>query len=235
MRILVIVLVSLAGVFTPQMLVAQAIDSVPDVISNPVPTVLPDDRIFGVMPNFSVEMPSAQTPPLTTRQKYELAAKSTFDPFNFVSAALAAAGSHISQGDPKYGQGKSAYFQRYGAAFTDTATQNFFAAALLAPLFHEDPRYFRLGPKAHFMHRVGYALSRSVVGRTDAGKDRISYSSILGTIMGISLSNAYYPPASRNGTEMAERLYTSFSFSSATNLLPEFWPDIKQKWRTRKH
>jgi hypothetical protein len=231
MRILVI----LAGVFMQQMLVAQAADPLSDVVPGPVPQILPDDRIFGVMPNFAVETPSPGTPPLTTRQKYELAAKATFDPFNFVSAALGAAGSQISQGDPKYGQGKSAYFQRYGAAFTDTATQNFFSSGLLAPLFHEDPRYFRLGPKAHFMHRVGYALSRSVIGRTDAGKDRISYSSILGTIMGIGLSNAYYPSASRNGAEMAERLYTSFSYSAATNLLPEFWPDIKQKWRSRKH
>jgi hypothetical protein len=230
------VLVILSGVFAQQLLFSQAADPVAVAVESQVPPVVTDDRIFGVIPNFlSVETPSPRTPPLTARQKFELTARSTFDPFNFVAAGLGAAGSQISQGDPKYGQGKAAYFQRYGAAFADMASQNFFSSALLAPLFHEDPRYFRLGPKAHFMHRVGYAFSRSVIGKTDAGKNRISYSAILGTMMGIGLSNAYYPAASRNGGEMAERLYTSFSFSAATNLLPEFWPDIKQKWSKWKH
>jgi hypothetical protein len=229
-------LVILVGVFAQQLLYSQSVDS-PE-LAGPS-TVLPgpaDDRIFGVIPNFlTVEAPDSHVAPLTARQKLALTARSTFDPFTFFGSALGAAGSHISQGDPKYGQGKAAYFQRYGAALADMATQNFFSAGLLAPLFHEDPRYFRLGPQSPFLHRVGYALTRSVIGRTDAGKNRISYSSILGTMMGIGLSNAYYPPASRNGREMGERLYTSFSSGAVNNLLPEFWPDIKQKWRQWKH
>jgi hypothetical protein len=195
-----------------------------------------DDRIFGVIPNFlTVETPQAGTPPLTAKQKFQLTAKSTFDPFNFVGSALGAAMSHIGQEDPKYGQGAAAYFQRYGAAFTDMATQNFISTGILAPLFHEDPRYFRLGPQAPFFHRAGYALSRSVYNRTDSGRNRISYSSIVGTVMGIGLSNAYYPAASRNASVMLGRLGTSFSSGALNNLLPEFWPDIKEKINHWKH
>jgi hypothetical protein len=227
--------VILVVVGAPVSLFAQAEEaSIDPAVTRPV--VGSDDRIFGVIPNFlTVDPTPSVVPPLTSKQKLQLTAKSTFDPFTFVGSALGAAMSHIDQGDPKYGQGKAAYFQRYGAAFTDMATQNFISTGLLAPLFHEDPRYFRLGPQAPFLHRVGYALSRSVYNRTDSGGNRISYSSIVGTVMGIGLSNAYYPPASRNASVMLGRLGTSFSSGALNNLLPEFWPDIKEKINHWKH
>jgi hypothetical protein len=75
-------------------------------------------------------------------------------------------------------------------------------------------------------------MSRVAVCRSDAGVDRICYSSLLGTIMGIGLSNAYYPRADQNAREMASRAATSFSAAALTNLLPEFWPDIKGKFFT---
>jgi hypothetical protein len=239
MRTLVVVIGMMIQVAINAPLFAQAEDAIIEP-AQPARRVPADDRgfdrIFGVIPNFlAVEAPNARPAPLTAKQKLVLAAKSTFDPFAFFGSAAGAAMSQISQSDPKYGQGKGAYFQRYGAAFTDMATQNFISTGLLAPLFHEDPRYFRLGPEAHFLHRVGYALSRSVIARTDAGKERMSYSSLVGTMMGIGLSNAYYPAASRNGTEMLERLSTSFSSGALNNLLPEFWPDIKRKLHQWKH
>ena len=81
----------------------------------------------------------------------------------------------------------------------DVTTQNFFQDAVLASLLHEDPRYFRRGPEYGIWNRVGYALSRVVVTRTDAGTNTFNYSGMLGMGMGIALSNAYYPDSSVNG------------------------------------
>ena len=101
-------------------------------------------------------------------------------------------------------------------------------------LLHEDPRYFRRGPEFGVWHRVGYALSRVVVTRTDAGNPTFNYAGILGMSMGIALSNAYYPDRSVNGSEVASRFGSSLVASSLGNLLPEFWPDVRQKFFHRK-
>jgi len=207
----------------------------PPSLNEPPSDGSPDDRIFGVIPNYlTVEKPQPHVAPLTVEQKFELFAKETFDPFTFATSAAGAGLSQINNDNPKYGYGAGAYGDRFGAAVADVTTQNFFSDAVLASLLHEDPRYFRRGPEYGVWSRVGYALSRTFVTRTDAGKDRFNYSGILGMSMGIGLSNAYYPDASVNGEEVASRFGTSLLATALGNLLPEFWPDIHEKLLHRK-
>jgi hypothetical protein len=129
--------------------------------------------------------------------------------------------------------------QRFGAAQADITTQNFFQDAVLASLFHEDPRYFRMGPRSSVLHRIAYAVSRVAITRRDSGpdsgKDGFNFSGVVGMELGIALSNAYYPPKSVNGGEMAYRTFTSLTASALGNLLPEFWPDIKARLARYKH
>ena len=202
------------------------------------PTVSEDtsnERILGVIPNFlTVEDPGQPVAPLTVKQKFGLFAKETFDPYTAAASAAGAALSQINNDDPKYGHGAGPYAQRFGAAVADVTTQNFFSDAVLASLLHEDPRYFRRGPEFGVWYRVGYALSRVVITRTDAGKERFNFSGILGMSMGIGLSNAYYPDSSVNGEEVGTRFGTSLIATALGNLLPEFWPDVHQKFFHRK-
>ena len=117
----------------------------------------------------------------------------------------------------------------------DVTTQNFFSDAVLARLCcTKIPAIFGRGPEFGVWYRVGYALSRVVVTRTDAGKKTFNYSGILGMGMGIALSNAYYPDSSVNGEEVGTRFGTSLIASALGNLLPEFWPDVHQKFFHRK-
>ena len=101
----------------------------------------------------------------------------------------------------------------------DVTTQNFFQDAVLASLLHEDPRYFRRGSEYGMWNRVGYALSRVVITRTDKGTNRFNFSGMLGMGLGIGLSNAYYPDSSVNGEEVATRFGTSL-LSNALEPLP---------------
>ena len=193
------------------------------------------DRIFGVIPNYqTVSDPQRSFPPLSVKQKFGLFAKETFDPFVAVSAAAGAALSQADNDHPKYGQGSGPYAERFGAAVADVTTQNFFSDAVLASLLHEDPRYFRRGREYRFWPRLGYAVSRVVVTRTDAGNPSFNYSGIFGMAMGIALSNAYYPNSSISGSVVVTRLGTSLVASALSNILPEFWPDIRQKFFRRK-
>jgi hypothetical protein len=183
-----------------------------------------DDRILGLIPNYlAVEDPRQKVVPLTVKEKFGLFAKETFDPFTFASSAAGAALSQIDNDNPKYGHG--------GGPVT---TQNFFQDAVLASLLHEDPRYFRRGPEFGAWYRVGYALSRVAITRTDRGTQRFNYSGVVGMGLGIGLSNAYYPDSSITGEEVATRFGTSLLASALGNLLPEFWPDFHEKFFHRK-
>ncbi len=224
-----LLLVSGAAAQTPAQPAASA--SIDPTVSAADPTT----RIFGVIPNYlTVEDPEKKVTPLTVKEKFRLFAKETFDPFTAGSAAAGAALAQVDNDNPKYGVGAGPYAERFGAAVADIATQNFFQDAVLASLLHEDPRYFRRGPEFGVWYRVGYALSRVVVTRTDAGKERFNYSGMLGMGMGIALSNAYYPDASVSASEVGYRFGTSMMASALTNLLPEFWPDIHEKFFRRK-
>jgi hypothetical protein len=172
---------------------------------------------------------------MRARDKWKLFVKESVDPFAFFSAAAGAGISQWHNEDPKYGIGFSPYLQRFGAGQADLTSQNFFQDALLASWFHEDPRYFRRGPGSTVPRRIGYAVSRVAITRRDSGKDTFNFSGILGMEMGIALSNAYYPPKSVVGSEVAYRTFTSLLASALGNLLPEFWPDIKEKWAHYKH
>ena len=212
----------------PLLLRGQAPAGSADPISN--------DRIFGVIPNFqTVSDPNQTYTPLRVRDKWTLFVKESLDPFTFASAAGGAALSQIDNDNPKYGYGIESYWQRFGAAQADITTQNFFGDFVMAALLKEDPRYFRKGPSSAVMKRVAYALSRVVVTRRDRGGETFNFAGVLGMGMGIALSDAYYPPQSVGGGELESRVITSLAASALGNLLPEFWPDIKQKLQHHRH
>lgn len=203
-----------------------------------IPTTVPQsyERILGIIPNYqTVSDPTLPYIPLRVRDKWKLFVRETVDPYTFASSAAGAALSQIDNGNPKYGYGFKPYLQRFGAAQADVTTQNFFSDAVLASLFREDPRYFRRGPAYSVLNRIGYALSRVVITKRDSGRDSFNFSGIVGTGMGIVLSDAYYPPRSVGGGELESRIVTSLAATAMGNLLPEFWPDIKQKLANRKH
>lgn len=181
-----------------------------------------------------MEDPLQKVVPLTMKQKFALFAKETVDPYTFAASAAGAALSQIDDDNPRYGHGAGPYAERFGAAMGDVTTQNFFSDAVLASLLHEDPRYFRRGPEYGVWSRVGYALSRVVITRTDKGAATFNFSGIGGMSLGIALSNAYYPDSSVNGQEVATRFGTSLAASALGNLLPEFWPDVHQRFFRRK-
>ena len=194
------------------------------------------DRILGVIPNFqTVSESTGAVSRLTRRQKFSLFIKETVDPFTFVSAAMGAGMSQAGDQTPKYGVGIVPYSQRLGAAFTDMATQNFFSDALLASVLHQDPRYYRMGPSHSIPRRVLYSMSRLVIGRKDSGQMTFNFAGVGGMAMGIALSNAYYPSQSVSGSVTEARFISSVTGAALGNLLPEFWPDMKQLLARRHH
>ena len=178
-------------------------------------------RIFGVIPNFYVSyIPDAA--PLASKQKFQLAWRSTIDPVNF---AITGAIAGVQQADNTfsgYGQGAQGYGKRYGASYADFVTGTFLGSAILPSLLKQDPRYFYKGTGS-VRSRVLYAIANSVICKGDNGHWQPNYSSILGSLAAGGISNLYYPAENRNGAGLTvENTLIGIGETAATNLLQEF-------------
>ena len=91
-----------------------------------------------------------------------------------------------------------------------------------------------MGESHQLWPRIGYAISRSIITRTDAGGTAFNWANVLGTAMSAGLSNAYYPPRSRTPSATMTNWGTSVAGSGLANLMPEFLPDFK-RWLKRHH
>jgi hypothetical protein len=166
-------------------------------------------------------------PAPSVAEKWSLFEEETFAPITIGAGAFNAAVSQLTESTPRYGHAAwPAYPERFGSAVGDIVSQNFFGDFLLASAFHEDTRYVRRGPEYRLLSRIAYAISSSVIARTDAGGTTFNWANVGGTAMSAALSNAYYPPASRTASAAASNWGTSVAGSGLINLLPEFWPDF---------
>ncbi len=185
-----------------------------------------DNRIFGVLPNYRTADGTRQFEPITTRQKFRIALKDTFDWPGFLVAAVFSGLYQLEDQNPSFGQGIKGYAHRYGTAYADQAVGNMMTEAVLPSLFHEDPRYFRKVTGSP-MHRTFYALSRVLVTRTDSGGSGFNFSEVLGNGISASLGNAYYPEE-RTAADTLNRMGTAMGTDAISDVLKEFWPDIKR-------
>ena len=201
----------------------------------PAPSVFNEDRILGVMPDYQTVRDTTHfVTPLSVKDKWMLAVKETVDPFNIATGFLTAAESQAGNETPKYGEGWRNFGRRVYAAQLDFATQNFFSAGVLASALHQDPRYYRRGPQSKFVQRIFYSVSQLAIAHQDSGREAFNASGIGGMALGIAASNLYYPSASRTGTVMFGRVWTSLMGGAVGNLMSEFWPDVQQRFFKKK-
>jgi hypothetical protein len=178
-------------------------------------------RVFGVIPNFYVSyIPNAA--PLASKQKFQLAWRSTIDPVNFAITGVIAGVQQATNTPSGYGQGAQGYAKRYGASYADLLTGTFIGGAILPSLLKQDPRYFYKGTGT-VRSRVFYALANSVICKGDNGHWQPNYSSILGSLASGGISNLYYPAQNRDGAGLTfENALIGIGETAATNLLQEF-------------
>ena len=213
----------------------------PDSGSNPAPAapaqtqIAPpqDKRVFGVLPNYRTAEGSAPFRPISTRQKFDIATKDTFDYPSYGLAAAFAGLSQLQNDNPSFGQGSKGYLRRYGSAVADQDLGNYMTEAIIPSLLHEDPRYFRRG-HGSFLVRAAYAASRVTVTKTDAGNLRFNSSEFLGNGIVASIGNLYYPDDT-GLRYTAQRMFTQIGTDAFDNMLKEFWPDVKREWLKHHH
>jgi hypothetical protein len=178
-------------------------------------------RVLGIVPNFYVSyVPDAA--PLTSKQKFELAWKTTVDPVTFILTGAIAGAQQANNVFSGYGQGAQGYGKRYGADYANAVTSSFIGNAILPSLLKQDPRYFYKGSGSTRL-RILYAIANSVICKGDNGRWQANYSNVLGSLAAGGISNLYYPAQDRNGAALTfENAAIEIGATAAANLLQEF-------------
>ena len=186
-----------------------------------------DKRILWIFTNHRTTDDSKELSKLTPGGKFAIAWADATDRAIFTQTAFLSGIGQASDSNPSFGQGVEGYAKRFGTTYADFAVENMMTEGVYPTLLHQDPRYFRRGTGTK-RSRLAYALTRLFFTRDDSGSNQFNYSEIFGAATSVAISNAYYPDRRAVGNNIgsyAEQL----GFDAASNVLKEFWPEVKRK------
>jgi hypothetical protein len=130
-------------------------------------------RVLGFIPNFYVTY-DPHPVPLTSRQKFELAWKTSVDPVTFAIVGGIAGVQQAQNAFSGYGQGAQGYADRFGSTYANLVTGTFIGSAILPSLLKQDPRYFYKGTGS-VQSRSMYAIANAVICKGDNGRWQTNY------------------------------------------------------------
>jgi hypothetical protein len=152
-----------------------------------------------------------------------------FSPYGILSWTAAAGYEQLLNGSPNFGTDRGAFGQRLGAAAIRDSTEDIFSDSVLSPIFHEDPRYYRLGSEHRLAVRVLYAITRPLITRSDEGAATPNLALVGGTLAGAGLTNAYYPRNNRGARQTFEIFGGSIGGEAFSDAIREFFGDFTQR------
>jgi hypothetical protein len=185
-------------------------------------------RLFGIIPNRRSHGSLKESKPLTSKEKFNISIRDSFDPGNLLLTGAVAGIAQANNSIPSYGQGMAGYGQYYGATFGDNTIGRVMTTGLYPSLFHQDPRYFRRG-SGSVLSRLGYAMSQVIVTHGDNKRIQFNFSELCGRSTAVAISNAYNPDK-RNAGQAAGKLGWQVGLDVAGNILKEFGPDLSRKF-----
>lgn len=178
-------------------------------------------RLLGVVPNFYITfLPDAA--PLSSKQKFNLAWKSTIDPVTIAFTGAVAGAQQAQNAFSGYGQGAQGYGKRFGANYADNITSTFIGSAILPAILKQDPRYFYKGTGST-RSRILYAIANSVICKGDNGHWQPNYSAIAGGFASGAISNLYYPDPDRGAGLVFENTLIGTGETALMNIFQEFF------------
>jgi hypothetical protein len=189
------------------------------------------EHLFWLMPNYRTSPSLTDYEPLTVREKFAIAGRDSWDRGTLVLAALFGAENQLTNSNRAFGQGAAGFGRYFGASYGNFVAGNYLTEAVFPSLLHQDPRYFRRGTGGTWS-RLGYAMGQTLWTHTDSGRRQLNYSEWLGNSAAVAISNAYYVD-NRSAKDNVSQLGVQIGVDAAANVLKEFYPDIRRKFRRR--
>ncbi|SFR97245.1 hypothetical protein SAMN05421771_0108 [Granulicella pectinivorans] len=170
--------------------------------------------------------PGESAPSLSMGNKFALGFKDAFSLSSFGGWVVAAGYSQVTNGSPNYGTNATAFGKRFGAAVARASSEGVFSDSIMASVTREDPRYYRMGPGHNVIRRLGYAVTRTLITRTDSGHVSPNIALLGGNLGGSYLTKAYYPDLNTSNTEVLKTFGGSIGGSALGFAVSEFFPNI---------
>ncbi len=163
---------------------------------------------------------------LTPREKAVAGLTDLYSLESVASWFFAAGWEQLLNNAPNYGTDKGAFGERLGAAALRGTSQGVLSEVILAPLLHEDARYYVEGPKYNFFHRTVYAVTRPFVTRNDEGKQTVNGALLIGYAGAAAITPAYYPQINRNFSDVASVYAGGVGGAALGFFISEFSQDV---------
>ncbi len=177
-------------------------------------------RVLGFIPNMYVVY-EPHPEPLTTKMKFHMAYKDLTHPVFSIRTAAWAGVQQARDNPSEWRQGAEGYGKRLGAGFVDGVTGSLISNAILPSLLHQDPRYFYQGSGTK-KSRALHAMLAPFVCKGDNGAWQPNYSQWGGSLIGYSISTAYYPSSDRTAGHVFQTFGIDMGLHVVGSLAQEF-------------
>ncbi|MGH9629941.1 MAG: hypothetical protein ACRD7E_16610 [Bryobacteraceae bacterium] len=172
--------------------------------------------------------PEAKLEPgvLSPKEKAMHALRNTIGLPGLGKRVFAAAVDHWQDEPQEWGQGWDALGRRAAYGYSRLAIRNGIRVGLdLA--FKTDPRYDRCNCDG-FLPRAGHAVRRVFIARKDNGGEMLNIPRIASAYGTAAITQQYWPDRyNTTGNKLGEGT-SSLAIRTGTNMLREFWPDIRR-------
>jgi len=162
---------------------------------------------------------------LSPAQKFDLFVQNSYSSSTLAVTAASAQKVYVGHW---FAERPRALGQRYAAAYADAQSSAFIENFLVPALMRQDPRYFR-SSSGTIRGRLGYAMSRVFITRTDRGSNAFNTSGIAGAFLSSAVRNAYHPYYNRSLDGTMGRALSRLASRVGMNVVREFWPDLRRK------
>lgn len=187
------------------------------------------DHMIAMARNFIPSKPLPDAPsytPMTSREKFEGWAHHTYSADMlmgtvFDTLILQATGAYRD-----YGGGMQGFTKRYGTQLLSNEAGSLFGRWLFPTILHQDTRYYPSG-QTRILDRMAYAVSRTVITRSDNGNNVFNSSLLLTLLFTSALANGYKPNYDESFQATIANTFAGLGATAQINLLNEFWPDLK--------
>lgn len=166
--------------------------------------------------------------PLSPKQKAQLAAHVTVDPFNLVTTTFFSAVFVAGNAHSAYGPGVHGTALLTGYSLVGETLGNFTSIYAIPVLAHEDPRYQRM-PGQPLKRRILHTLVHTVVAQHDDGTLMPNYATLLSYPIGGELSSLYVPGAATDQAAIWKGVGFGLLSDPTSALVAEFVPDLAKR------
>jgi len=173
----------------------------------------------------NLEDPNAN--PITGSGRIMWTISNTIGPATLVGD-LFSAGLGTAYNQPhEYGTHWDGFGKRYGMAVASSATSNVMEAGL-GSIWGEDPRYHR-ADGGSFGGRLGHVVKMTFLAQNRDGEIVPAYARYAGIVGSNFLSNTFRPDSEANTPHAVTRIGLGFVGRMTSNLVEEFWPDLRDR------